>query len=50
MEVMPKQGSKAPWKLYQNYARDLMSLRFGRVDDGSVVFTRAAAAALRQPA
>ncbi|MGP8123004.1 MAG: flavin-containing monooxygenase [Xanthobacteraceae bacterium] len=42
MQVMPKQGSKAPWKLYQNYARDLMSLRFGRVDDGSVVFTRAA--------
>jgi len=38
-DIMPKQGSKAPWKLYQNYARDLMSLRFGRVDDGTVVFT-----------
>jgi hypothetical protein len=50
LAVMPKQGSKAPWKLYQNYARDLMSLRFGRVDDGVLVFTRPAATALRQPA
>ena len=25
----PKQGSKRPWKLYQNYALDLLSLRFG---------------------
>ena len=48
--IMPKQGSKAPWKLYQNYARDLMSLRFGRVDDGSVVFARRARAALRKQA
>jgi monooxygenase len=31
---MPKQGSKRPWRLYQNYALDILSLRFGRVDDG----------------
>ena len=30
---MPKQGSKRPWKLYQNYALDLLSLRFGRLRD-----------------
>ncbi|SCX66463.1 Predicted flavoprotein CzcO associated with the cation diffusion facilitator CzcD [Variovorax sp. EL159] len=35
----PKQGSRAPWRLYQNYARDLMSLRFGAVDDGVMVFS-----------
>ena len=37
-EHMPKQGSKAPWKLYQNYVRDLMLLRFGRIDDGVMEF------------
>jgi monooxygenase len=31
---MPKQGSKRPWRLYQNYALDIVSLRFGTVDDG----------------
>ncbi len=34
MERFPKQGSKKPWKLYQNYAKDVVSLRFGSVDDG----------------
>jgi cation diffusion facilitator CzcD-associated flavoprotein CzcO len=34
MEKFPKQGSKKPWKLYQNYAKDVVSLRFGSVDDG----------------
>ncbi|HEY0821161.1 MAG TPA: FAD-containing monooxygenase EthA, partial [Rhizobacter sp.] len=38
---LPKQGSKAPWKLYQNYVRDLITLRFGRIDDGVMEFTRA---------
>ena len=31
---MPKQGSKRPWRLYQNYALDIVTLRFGNVDDG----------------
>ncbi len=35
----PKQGSRAPWRLYQNYARDLMSLRFGSVVDGVMEFS-----------
>ncbi|HWK34878.1 NAD(P)/FAD-dependent oxidoreductase [Sphingomonas sp.] len=30
----PQQGSKAPWKLKQSYAHDLMMLKFGSVDDG----------------
>lgn len=35
---MPKQGSKRPWKLYQNYALDIVSLRLGKVDDGVMVY------------
>jgi monooxygenase len=31
---LPKQGSKRPWRLYQNYALDIVSLRFGKIDDG----------------
>ncbi|HTE79888.1 MAG TPA: NAD(P)/FAD-dependent oxidoreductase, partial [Reyranella sp.] len=36
----PKQGSKRPWKLYQNYALDLLSLRFGKLRDAAMVFSR----------
>ncbi len=39
MEKFPKQGSKAPWKLHQNYALDLMSLRYARLEDGSLEFS-----------
>ncbi|MEA2353714.1 MAG: monooxygenase, partial [Thermoleophilaceae bacterium] len=35
----PKQGSKAPWRLHQNYARDLVLLRFGAVDDEAMEFS-----------
>ncbi len=33
MERFPKQGDKAPWRVHQNYAKDLIALRFGSVDD-----------------
>lgn len=39
LDKFPKQGNKAPWKLRQNYARDIMTLRFGRIDDGTMVFS-----------
>jgi len=42
IDRFPKQGSKAPWKLYQNYTLDLLTLRFGRIDDGVMVFRSAA--------
>ncbi|MGB7289052.1 MAG: hypothetical protein WBC62_03010, partial [Candidatus Macondimonas sp.] len=42
IDKFPKQGSKAPWKLYQNYARDILSLRYGAVKDEAMVFTPAA--------
>jgi len=36
---MPKQGSKRPWRLYQNYALDIVSLRFGKIDDGVMQYS-----------
>ena len=38
LDILPRQGSKRPWKLYQNYALDLMTLRYGAVEDGTMEF------------
>jgi monooxygenase len=38
LDALPRQGSKTPWRLHQNYVRDLSMLRFGRVDDGAMEF------------
>jgi monooxygenase len=38
MANWPKQGEVAPWKVHQNYALDLMAFRFGKIDDGTMVF------------
>jgi monooxygenase len=40
IDQLPRQGSKKPWKLYQNYVRDLLSLRFGSIGNGVLEFTR----------
>jgi len=37
-DKLPKQGSKTPWKLHQNYVKDVMSLKFGSLDDGVLRF------------
>jgi monooxygenase len=39
--ALPKQGPAAPWRLYQNYVRDVRLFRRGPVDD-HVTFTRRA--------
>jgi hypothetical protein len=39
LDQLPKQGSKAPWRLRMNYAIDLVELRFGAVDDGTMKFS-----------
>jgi monooxygenase len=41
IDQFPKQGSRAPWRLYQNYALDIMSLKFGAIEDGALLFARA---------
>ncbi|WP_425997705.1 flavin-containing monooxygenase [Caulobacter sp. DWR1-3-2b1] len=40
MEKFPKQGVKKPWKAYQNYALDLMALKLGKVEDGTMRFEK----------
>jgi cation diffusion facilitator CzcD-associated flavoprotein CzcO len=38
---LPKQGSKAPWYLPQNYMLDRITMQFGAVDDGAMIFSKA---------
>jgi cation diffusion facilitator CzcD-associated flavoprotein CzcO len=52
LHELPKQGSKLPWKLRQNYVRDVPELRHGDLRDGSMQFSRGRAPASpeREPA
>jgi hypothetical protein len=45
LDLFPQQGSKGPWRRHQNYALDLLDLRFGSLDDGALEFTRPRGAA-----
>ena len=38
LAVLPKQGDRKPWRLDQSYLKDLLALRYGRVDDGVMAF------------
>jgi cation diffusion facilitator CzcD-associated flavoprotein CzcO len=38
LDLLPKQGSLRPWRVYQNYFLDALTLRFGRIDDGVLEF------------
>jgi cation diffusion facilitator CzcD-associated flavoprotein CzcO len=40
LNLLPKQGPKAPWVMHQNYLRDFLSLRLGKLNDGNLVFSR----------
>jgi hypothetical protein len=35
----PKQGAKKPWRVYQNYFRDFMSLKWTPIDDTALEFS-----------
>lgn len=37
--AFPKQGSIAPWRLYQNYPLDLFALRYAPLEDGVLQFS-----------
>ena len=41
LHKFPKQGNKRPWRLYQNYLLDVINLRLGSVDDGTMEFSNA---------
>ena len=47
IHLFPKQGAKVPWRLHQNYPRDVRMLRYGAMEDGALRFTRAGRAAER---
>ncbi|MGV9803894.1 flavin-containing monooxygenase [Mycobacterium sp. NPDC003449] len=44
MDSLPKSGSEAPWRLKQNYLLDLRLIRYGKVDEESLHFTKHRAA------
>jgi monooxygenase len=41
LDQFPKQGSKEPWRLRQNYAYDIRMIRRGRIEDGAMQFSSA---------
>ena len=42
LDQFPKQGSKEPWKLRQNYVLDIRTIRRGPIDDGAMRFSNPA--------
>jgi monooxygenase len=45
IHTLPKQGSRAPWRLYQNYARDVLMMRRGPLEDEGIEFSNPVAPA-----
>jgi hypothetical protein len=41
VQQLPHQGSRAPWRLRQNYALDAVTLKLGRIEDDVLRFDRA---------
>jgi monooxygenase len=41
LHTLPRQGSKTPWRLHQNYVKDLSMMRYGGVDDDTMEFKSA---------
>jgi monooxygenase len=40
IDILPMQGSKAPWKVYQNYLRDSFLLKYSSIKDKYLEFNR----------
>ncbi|MEU8372252.1 NAD(P)/FAD-dependent oxidoreductase [Micromonospora sp. NPDC048894] len=43
VDGLPRQGPRTPWRLHQNYVRDVLLMKHGRLVDEGVRFSRAAA-------
>jgi monooxygenase len=41
LEQLPKQGDRPPWRMYQNYPRDIRMMRHGPLEDEAIEFSRA---------
>lgn len=51
IQSWPRQGNKAPWRNYQNYFKDYVSLRWSRFNNGALQFSNPASpdASSREP-
>ena len=38
-KILPKQGSRAPWQVNQNYIKDIFLIRYARLNDGVMQFS-----------
>ncbi|MHB1987396.1 MAG: flavin-containing monooxygenase [Acidimicrobiales bacterium] len=39
VDALPRQGQRAPWRLHQNYPRDLVLLKYGSIEDQAMTFS-----------
>ncbi|HMD57588.1 MAG TPA: NAD(P)/FAD-dependent oxidoreductase [Solirubrobacteraceae bacterium] len=39
LDELPKQGDRMPWRLHQNYPRDVRIMRYGPIQDDGIVFS-----------
>jgi monooxygenase len=44
INAFPKQGTRSPWRLHQNYARDILMLRYGALQDEGIEFSNTGSA------
>ena len=42
-DVLPRQGDRFPWRVHQNYLRDLIVTRYSRLEDRALQWRRRAA-------
>jgi monooxygenase len=40
MDILPKSGSRAPWRLKQNYLFDMRTIRRGKIADEGLRFAK----------
>ena len=40
LDIFPQQGKKAPWRNNQNFLKDVFQIRYGRIDDGEISFSK----------
>jgi hypothetical protein len=45
LDELPKQGARTPWRLHQNYIRDVQMMRRGELEDEGMTFQRPTARA-----
>ena len=48
-DILPKQGTRTPWRVVQNYVLDMAMIRFSKVDDGTMEFSKKTSARTPQP-